>query len=78
MVVREAWPYRWDWPVLAADVPKPALEEIHFLASEVRPLSPTEAQGILKKTGLEKKGTPIDEMEEQLKRIRDKERKKKK
>ncbi|MFO0980903.1 MAG: phage tail protein [Planctomycetota bacterium] len=66
LVIRDAWPCKWVWPTLDAANPAPALEEVHLLAAEVRPQSDAER----------KERSPLEEMDEQLKRIRDKEHKK--
>lgn len=39
LFIREAWPVKWVWPDLNAEDPRPAREEIHIRAAEVRPLS---------------------------------------
>ena len=35
--IKEAWPFKWVWPVLDAVNPDLALEEIHFIAKSVQP-----------------------------------------
>ncbi|MEW6742700.1 MAG: phage tail protein [Planctomycetota bacterium] len=69
LVIRKAWPYKWVWPTLDSTQPGPAFEEIHFFATEVRPKSTSDAPE-------QKERSPLDEMDEQLKRLRDKDKKK--
>ncbi len=68
LFLKNAWPFKWVWPDLDAMNPEPAMEEIHFLATEVSPEPSGSKQGLNKKDlDRLKKRSALDKLDEAIK-----------
>jgi len=64
--IRSAWPFKWVWPDLDANDPRPAVEEIHFLALAVGTTPPSGKSGKEPQPPIVK--DPFRDLDEQLKK----------